>query len=97
MLSFTRGDEAENNSYNDFVKELFDSSDSADDTIKKLNKIVHRNNFRNDIVYRFKYEPNNEEETVKITFYDSDPESGNKKEKALSVCILKVNSHSLHC
>lgn len=87
MLSFTRGEEAENNSYNDFVKELFDSSDSADDTIKKLNKIVHRNNFRNDIVYRFKYEPNNEEETVKITFYDSDPESGNKKEKALGDSI----------
>ena len=29
----------------------------------------------------------NEEETVKITFYDSDPESGNKKEKALGDSI----------
>ena len=52
MLSFAKGEEAENNSYNDFVKELFDSSDSADDTIKKLNKIVHRNNFRNDIGFK---------------------------------------------
>lgn len=84
MLSFTKDEEAKNNSYNDFVKELFDSTDSVDDTIKKLNKIVHRDNFRNDIVYRFKYEPDDKkEETVKITFYDSDPESGDKKEKAL--------------
>ena len=48
MLSFTKDEEAKNNSYNDFVKELFDSTDSVDDTIKKLNKIVHRDNFRND-------------------------------------------------
>lgn len=73
MLSFTKGDEAENNSYNDFVKELFDTTDSEEDTLKKLNKIAHRDNFRNDIVYRFKYKPSEKVEEPKKE--DSTPET----------------------
>lgn len=60
MLTFTKGDEAKNNGYDDFIYALFDDSTSAEDAIKKLTKITHRNNFRNDIVYRFKYTPEEE-------------------------------------
>lgn len=57
LLSLTQGDEAKNNGYNDFKKELFDSNHNEEETIKNLRRIAFRDNFRNDIVTNFKYEP----------------------------------------
>lgn len=57
LLSLTQGDEAKNNGYNDFKKELFDSNHNEEETIKNLRRIAFRDNFRNDIVTSFKYEP----------------------------------------
>ena len=60
LLSLTQGDEAKNNGYNDFKKELFDSNHNEEETIKNLRRIAFRDNFRNDIVTNFKYEPKDE-------------------------------------
>ena len=57
LISLTQGDEAKNNGYNDFKKELFDSNHNEEETIKNLRRIAFRDNFRNDIVTNFKYEP----------------------------------------
>lgn len=57
LLSLTQGNEAKNNGYNDFKKELFDSNHNEEETIKNLRRIAFRDNFRNDIVTNFKYEP----------------------------------------
>lgn len=67
--------DAKNSGYEDFAKTLFDGNASEEDTIKKLDSITHNSNFRNDIVYRFKYEPPKEEEKedIEITFIDRDP------------------------
>ena len=57
LISLTQGYEAKNNGYNDFKKELFDSNHNEEETIKNLRRIAFRDNFRNDIVTNFKYEP----------------------------------------
>ena len=57
LISLTQGDEAKNNGYDDFKKELFDSNHNEEETIKNLRRIAFRDNFRNDIVTNFKYEP----------------------------------------
>ena len=76
MLAFTKGDEAKNNGYDDFIYALFDDNADVESTLKKLTKITHRENFRNDIVYRFKYAPEDNEDKdtkIEITFIDKDP------------------------
>lgn len=73
LLSFAKGDEAKKNGYDDFIYALFDDNTPEDAAIEKLQKICHRNNFRNDIVYRFKYDPDKKKDPIEITFIDKDP------------------------
>lgn len=86
QLAWTKGKEAENNSFNKFIDEIF-SDDSPDDTAKKIASMTSNNNFRNDIIYRFiapvekleeDKEDKEEQEKVKISLFDADPETGEK-------------------
>ena len=47
------------------------------------NSISKINNILDNAIFVMNNQDDKKEETVKITFYDSDPESGDKKEKAL--------------